>query len=91
MTDKLPTGSEEVSVSVIVLPAGSHVSSDEEEKKEDEESGHVDDDEDVDDINHDSEALPKETVRANSPVKRAQRAEIWKHVSCINRHDVPMK
>ncbi len=34
-------------MSVSVLQAGPHVSSDEEEKEEDEESGNVDDDEDM--------------------------------------------
>ncbi len=65
MTDNVPTGSGEVSVSPSVLPARVHVSSDEDDKEEDEESGHDDDEEDVDDINH--VALPKGAVRGNSP------------------------
>ena len=87
MTDDEPTGSGGVSVSVSILPAGSLVSDDEEDKDEDEESGHVDDEEDVDDINH--SALPKETVRPNSPTMRPQTADIWKHVRRIAKHDVP--
>jgi hypothetical protein len=47
---------------------------------------HDDYEEDVDDINH--VVLPKETVRANSPGKRAQRTDIRKLVSRIANHDV---
>ncbi len=47
--------------------------------------GHVDDEEDVDDINH--ETLSKETVHTNSPTQRPQRVDIWKHVSRITNHD----
>ena len=54
MTENVPTGSGEVSVSVLMLTATSVVSDDEEDKEEDDESGHVDDEEDVDDINHES-------------------------------------
>ncbi len=60
---------------------------DEEEKEDDDEWGHADDEEDVDDINH--SALPKQAVRANSPGIIAERADIWKHVRRICRHDVP--
>jgi hypothetical protein len=56
---------------------------DEEVKEEDEESGHVDDEVDVDEINHTS--LTNEAVRSNSPGKRAQREDIWKHVRSISR------
>jgi len=87
MSDNVPTGSGEVSASASVLPARLHVSSDEEDKEEDEESGHDDDEEDVDDTNH--AALPKDAVRANSPGRRSQRAEIWKHVRRIADHDLP--
>ena len=87
MTDDEPTGSGGVSVSVSILPAGSLVSDDEEDKEVDEESGHVDDEEDVDDINH--ESLSKKTVRACSPGKRAQRPDIWNHVRRMTKHDVP--
>ena len=74
MTDGESSGlGGEVSVSVS-LPAAEAVAAEEEESDEQEESGHSDDDEDVDDINH--AALPKETVRANSPTQRAQRADI---------------
>jgi len=78
MADAETTGLGEVSVSVSMLSAASVVSDEEEEKEEDEESGNVDDEEDVDDINH--AALSKETVRANSPTKRPQRADIRKNV-----------
>ena len=78
MADNVPTGSGEVSASASVLSARVHVSSDEEDKEEDEESGHHDDEEDVDDINH--AALPKDAARPNSPGRRSQREEIWKHV-----------
>ena len=85
MSDNVPTVSGEVSTSPNVLPTRSHVSSDEEDKEEDEESGHDDDEEDVDDINH--AALPKDVVRANSPGRRSQREEIWKHVRRITDHE----
>jgi hypothetical protein len=87
MVDNIPTVSGEVSASVSVLPARVHVSSDEDEKEEDEESGHDDDEEVVDDINH--TALPKVVVHGNSPGRRSQRADIWKHVSRIANHDLP--
>ncbi len=56
---------------------------DEEVKEEDEESGHADDEVDVDEINHTS--LTNEVVHSNSPGKRAQREDIWKHVRRISR------
>ncbi len=89
MTDAEPTGLGEVSVSVSMIPVVSVVSDEEEEKEEDEESGHPDDEEDVDDINH--VGLPKETVRANSPTQRPQRADIRKNVSRITNHNVCQK
>ena len=63
------------------------ISTEEEESDEHEESGHTDDEEDVNDINH--AALPKETVRPNSPTMRPQTADIWKQVRRIAKHDVP--
>jgi hypothetical protein len=56
------------------------------ESEEPEESGHSDEDEDEDEINH--SALPKETVRANTPKHRTQKSDIWKHVKRIASHDV---
>jgi len=76
----------EVSVSVS-LPGEETVTPEEEENDEKSESGHIDDEEDVDDINH--ETLPKEAVRANTPTQRPQREDIWKHVRRIGNHDVP--
>ncbi len=87
MADAEPTGLGEVSVSASMLPAASVVSDEEEKEEEDEESGHADDEEDVDDINH--AALSKEAVHANSPTQRPQRADIWKNVRRIAKHDVP--
>jgi hypothetical protein len=55
-------------------------------EEEPEESGPSDEDEDEDEINH--SALPKETVRANTPKHRAQKSDIWKHVMRIDIHDV---
>jgi len=55
------------------------------ESDEHEESGHSDDDVDEYEINH--SALPKETVRANTPKHRAQKSDIWKHVKRIASHD----
>jgi hypothetical protein len=86
MTDNVPTDSGEVSASASVLPARVHVSNDEEDKEEDEESGHHDDEEDVDDINH--VVLSKDATRVNSPGRRSQREEIWKHVRRITNHDL---
>ena len=83
MTDNVPTVSGEVSASASVFPARVHVSSDEDDKEEDEESGHDDDEESVD--NH--PALTKGVVRGNSPGRRPQREDIWKHVSRIVNHD----
>jgi len=60
------------------------VAPEEEESDEQAESGHSDDEEDVDDINH--EALPKETVHANTPTQRPQRSDIWKNVRRITNH-----
>ena len=74
MADNVPTGSGGVSASASVFPARVHVSSDENDKEEDEESGHDDDEEAVDDVNH--AALPKGSVRGNSPGRRSQRAHI---------------
>ncbi len=59
---------------------------DEENQEEDEESGLVDDEEDVDEINH--ETLPKVVVRAHSPGKRAHRSLVCHHVRHITKHDV---
>ncbi len=59
---------------------------DEENQEEDEESGLVDDEEDVDEINH--ETLPKVVVRAHSPGKRAHRSLDCHHVRHIAKHDV---
>jgi hypothetical protein len=58
----------------------------EEESDEKTKSGHIDDEEDVDDINH--ETLSKEAVRANTHTQRAQREDIWKNVRIIANHDV---
>jgi hypothetical protein len=76
-------------VSVSMLPTVSVVSNEEEEKEKDEESGHVDDEEDVDDINHPT--LTKEVVRANSPDQRPQREDIWKNVRSIGKRSVGLK
>jgi HD-GYP domain-containing protein (c-di-GMP phosphodiesterase class II) len=84
MTDGEPTGFGEVSVSA---SAALEVSEEEEDKDEDAELGNSDDEEDMDDINH--AALPKETVRPNSPTMRPQTEDIWKQVSRIAKHDVP--
>lgn len=70
-----------------ILLGGSRGSNDEEDKDDDEESGHVDDDEDVDDINHDT--LPKETVHAHTPSSRERISTLWKYLSRINKHDFP--
>jgi hypothetical protein len=59
------------------------------ERDEHDESGHTDDEEDVNDINHTT--LPKEVVHANSPTQRAQRVDIWNHVSRIAKYDVSDK
>jgi hypothetical protein len=50
------------------------MSGDEEDQDESTESAHVDDEQDVDEINH--ETLPKETFRAHSPYRRAQRSPV---------------
>jgi hypothetical protein len=63
------------------------VSPEEEESDEKVESGHIDDEEDVVYMNH--ESLPKEAVRANTPTQRAQRVDIWKNVRHIANHNVP--
>jgi HD-GYP domain-containing protein (c-di-GMP phosphodiesterase class II) len=83
MTDGEPTGFGEVSVSTSETL---EVSEEEEDKDEDTELGNSDDEEDMDDINH--AALPKETVRPNSPTMRPQTVDIWKQVRCIVKHDV---
>ena len=54
----------EVSLSAS-LQVGEGVAAEEMESEEDEESGHSDEEEDEDEINH--SALPKQTVRANTP------------------------
>jgi hypothetical protein len=54
----------EVSLSAS-LQVAEGVAAEEMESEEPEESGHSDEDEDEDEINH--SALPKETVRANTP------------------------
>ena len=74
----------EVSLSVS-LPVAEGVATEEMESDEHEESGHSDDDVDEDEINH--SALPKGTVRANTPKGRAQKSDIWKHVKRIASHD----
>jgi len=74
----------EVSLSAS-LEVAEGVAAEEMEREEPEESGHSDDDEDEDEINH--SALPKETVRANTPKGRAQKSDIWKHVKRITSHD----
>ena len=76
----------EVSLSAS-LQVAEGVAAGEIESEEPEESGHSDEDEDEDEINH--SALPKETVRANTPKHRAQKSDIWKHVKRIASHDVP--
>jgi hypothetical protein len=86
MSDDVSTDSATISVDVSMLPVGSRGSIDEEDKDESEESGHVDDEEDVDDINHDT--FPKETVRAHTPSTRERRSTLWKYLSRINKHDV---
>ena len=73
MADGEPTGFGEVSVSA---SAALEVSEEEEDKDEDAELGNSDDEEDMDDINH--AALPKETVRPNSPTMRPQTVDIWR-------------
>jgi hypothetical protein len=65
MSDDVPTDSATVSVDVSMLPAGSPACSDEDDKDEHEDSGYVDDDDEVDEINH--ETLPKKEVRAHTP------------------------
>ena len=62
----------------LMFPGGSLTSSDQEDKDEDEESGHIDDEEDVDEINH--ETLPKETVRTHTPSRREHRSTLWKYL-----------
>jgi len=84
MADGEQTGFPQVSAPA---SAAVQVPEEEEENNEDTESGNSDDDEDMDDINH--TALPKEVVRPNTPTVRPQTADIWKHVSCIAKHDVP--
>jgi hypothetical protein len=74
----------EVSLSAS-LEVAEGVAAEEMEREEPEESGHTDDDEDEDEINH--SALPKGTVRANTPKGRAQKSDIWKHVKRIASHD----
>ena len=71
----------------LMFPGGSLTSSDQEDKDEDEESGHIDDEEDVDEINH--ETLPKETVRTHTPIRREHRSTLWKYLRRINKHSVP--
>jgi len=87
MTDDEATVSGGVSVDALMLPAGSLTSSDQEDKDEDEESGHVDDEEDVDEINH--ETLPKEAVRTHTPSRREHRSTLWKYLRRINKYNVP--
>jgi hypothetical protein len=70
MADAEPTVVGEVSASVSILSSVSVVSDEEDDKEDDKESGHVDDEEDMDDINHVS--LPEEAIRANSPTQRPQ-------------------
>ncbi len=79
---------EQTGLLVVSAPVseGVQVPAEEEEENEDTESGNSDDDEDMDDINH--TALPKEVVRPNTPTMRPQTADIWKHVSRIDKHDV---
>ena len=72
MTGNVSTTSGGVSVSVSMVSAGSSGSADEEDKEEDEEWGHVDDEQDVDEINH--ETLPKVVVRVHSPDRRVHRS-----------------
>ncbi len=74
----------EVSLSAS-LEVAEGVAAEEMEREEPEEWGHTDDDEDEDEINH--SALPKGTVRANTPKGRAQKSDIWKHVKRIASHD----
>ena len=50
------------------------VSGDEEDQDESTESAHVDDEEDVDEINH--ETLSKEVFHSHSPCRRAQRSPV---------------
>ncbi len=73
----------EVSLSAS-LQVGEGVATEEMESEEAEESGHSDEEEDEDEINH--SALPKGTVRANTPKGRAQKTDIWKHVKLIASH-----
>jgi hypothetical protein len=51
------TGSETISVDVSMLTTGSLICSDEDDKDEDEDWGHIDDDDENDEINH--ESLPR--------------------------------
>jgi hypothetical protein len=46
-----------------------------------------DDEEEVDEINH--AKLPRETIRAHSPGRRAHTSEAWTYLRRIHKHDVP--
>ena len=53
---------------------------------EENESSEDDDEEEVDEINH--AKLPRETIHAHSPARRAHTSESWTYLRRIHKHDV---
>jgi hypothetical protein len=78
ITENVSTGWGGVSVSVTLNVSVSGVEEDHDKTTE---SAYIDDEEDVDEINH--ETLPKKTFHTHSPCRRAQRSPPCQHVRRI--------
>jgi hypothetical protein len=87
MSVNVSMGSGGVGASVSMHSVGSGVSGDELDKDEDEELEYDDDDEqDVDEINH--TLLPKEAVRAHSPIRRTRGALVCQNLKRISKYNL---